>query len=222
MTTTAQMLEQVSQQLENRSAYTPDEQCRTGLNPAFALVCLLSPMVLTQHSVITITARTMLLDLQVSFPRCIAVQRVFLGQNVTDRPGETAGHFVPLRRTTREQLARRDPQWLTRQAEPRYWYLLGRQQLGWYPRPLVDMTITVSGYALPVEVRATELDAAVGLDAIQHPLVVDLAQQLLMVKQGAGEAERGFQQLQALLQTTALDEPLRRLRRLQQQATPPA
>ncbi len=215
-------LERISQQLENRAVYTAAEQCTTGVAPALLLLALTMPSYRTVTQVLTWPALTPLVNYADSFPRLVALRRVVVGQRWADRPVGVFGVEDILRRSTRQHLARRDPLWMTRTGTPRDWIRFGSQQMGLAPRPLSDTTVSLTGTALPATPDPNALNIELDCDPLMQPLVVDLATHFLLLKQGAGEAERGFQRLQQLLQTTALEGPLRQLRRMQAQAVAPA
>ena len=216
--TTGELCERIWQQLENRAAYPVEEVCTLGIDAAVTLLCLLTPQLYTQEITTTLTAELLVLDLRQVAPRALAVRRVLVGQSQTDRPTDTAGTWTLLHHTTREQLSRLDPAWWTRRGVPRKWHALGTQQLAVTPRPVVDVLATLTCAALPPASDPAVLTDELGLDAVQHPMVVDTAAALLRIKQGAGEAERGLQHLQAVMQGTQMEHAIRRLRAMQRDA----
>lgn len=217
--TTGDLCEQIWEQLENRAAYPVEEVCALGINAALVLLCLQLPRLYTQEITTTLTAELLALDLRAVAPRTIAVRRIVIGQSQSDRPVEATGTWALLHHTTREQLSRLDSRWWTRRGMPRKWYALGTQQLVVTPRPVVDVLATLTCAALPIASDPNALTAELALDAVQHSMVVDTAAALLRIKQGAGEAERGLQHLQTILQGTQMEQALRRLRAMQRDAT---
>ena len=216
--TTGELCERIWQQLENRAAYPVEEVCTLGINAAVTWLCLLMPHLYTQEITTTLTADLLVLDLREVAPRATAVRRVLVAQSQTDRPTDTAGTWALLHHTTREQLGRLDPAWWTRRGMPRKWSALGTQQLAVTPRPIVDVLATLTCSALPTASDPNLLTAELALDAVEHPLVVDTAAALLRIKQGAGEAERGLQHLQTIMQGMSMDQAIRRLRTMQRDA----
>lgn len=220
MATIGALLEQTYQQLENRAGYTPEEVCANGLTPAMQLLCLLDPRLHTLTSVLIFPGRLLTLDLRSVMPRTHRVLRVLLGQAATDRPADPdVSRLTPLWPTTRAQLARLHPNWITRIGMPSHWFMLGMHILCCYPRPVEDITITVVAAAVPLAARATDDQATPALDPAQHPVIADLAQWLLMIKMGSGEAERALQALQQRIEGEPLTGALKQLRSLQRGAT---
>jgi len=216
--TTAELCEQIWQQLENRAAYPVDEVCSLGINAALTLLCLLPPHRYIQEITTTCPAEGLTLDLRQIAPRTITVRRVLVAQSQTDRPTDTAGTWQLLHYTTRAHLSRRDPAWWTRRGLPRNWFALGTQQIALTPRPVVDALVTLTCTALPPASDPNLLTSELALDTLNHPLVVDIAAALLRIKQGAGEAERGLQSLQAIMQDTQIEQALQRLQAMQRNA----
>jgi len=223
MPTVAELLDEVALHLgRNREYYPAAEVCRSGLNPALRLLCLLDPTLATERTVVVLPAQSLTLDLRTVAPRAHQVRRVLLGAAGAAVVSRSAAHFAPLAPTTREALARRDPAWLRRTGIPDRWFPLGRHLVAAWPRPVTDHSLTLVCAVVPPPVTAdtlTDLSSTPALDSTQHELVARVAAAILLLKDGAGEADRGLQMLMTLFGKEAFTMAAKRLRNLQQQGT---
>lgn len=202
MASFADLAEAIWTQLENRSLYPLPELFANGLNPAMRLMTLMQPGLLTQRIAATMPAYALVLDLREVAPRTHRVLRVLLGTAGADIPQVTSSHFVPLHWTTREALTRLYPAWLRTIAMPQKALLLGPHLLALWPRPPVDVGVTLTCAMVPTPATLMNQADRPDLDASVDDRLVDIATALLRMKEGQGDTEPALQQLSALLGIT--------------------
>lgn len=214
MSTMAELAEQVYLHLENRALYPLSEVYANGLSPSMRLLCLLDKSLLTQRVAVTLPAYSLVIDLRAVMPRTHQVLRVVLGDATTEVQARTGSHFTPLVPTTRERLALLHPAWLKTVRVPSKWFMLGRHLLCCWPRPMTDMVVTLISAVVPTAASVNAQSVAPDIDVAQHPLVADIAAGLLMVKEGAGEAERAVQMLSTIAGKEPFTAAAKRLREM--------
>ena len=221
MSSFAALAEQIYTHLENRALYPLPEIYANGLSPAMRLLTLLDKSLLTQRTAVTLPAFSLTIDLRSVAPRTHQVLRVVLGDATTEVQTRTASHFTPLVPTTRERLALLHPGWLKIVRVPSKWFLLGRHLLAIWPRPMTDLVVTIIAAAVPVAASVDAQALSPEIDPAQHALLAGVAACLLMVKEGAGEAERAVQRLGELVGKEAFSAAAKRLRDMQRQRPEP-
>jgi hypothetical protein len=199
MQTYTDLAEAIWTQLENRPLYPLEELLANGLNPAMALLTLLRPTLLTRRVPAVLPAYSLTLDLRVVDARAHRVLRVLLGEHGGDIPQPTAGQFRPLLATTREALARLTPTWLHTLGVPRRWFPLGAHLLAVWPRPVVDVPLTLISAVIPPRATVDTQGMRTHLDAATDDELVDLAVAMLRIKEGSVETQQGLQKLVGLV-----------------------
>ena len=199
--------------------YPQAEVLANGLTPAQNLLCLLEPTSYIERYVATLNIHAAILDLRSVAPRAHTILRCVLGEIPADVASFTQGEYHPIHPTTRAQLAWRRNWWQHTGTPDRYWRL-GRHMIGFYRRPIVAVSVTLVTGSIPPALTVDDLDDEPRLDPIQHPLMADVAAQLLLIKEGAGEAERAMTMLGQLLGVEDLTAVAKVLRRLQRDTVP--
>lgn len=216
MPSMAELAEQIYTHLDNnRPLYPLAEVYANGISPALRLLCILDKSLLTQRVSVTLPAYSFVIDLRTVMPRAHQVLRVVLGDATTEVQTRTVSHFTPLVPTTRERLALLHPAWLKTVRVPSKWFMLGRNLLAIWPRPMTDMVVTLISAVVPTAASVNDQDVAPDIDVAQHPLVADIAAALLMCKEGAGESERAVQMLSTIVGKEPFTAAAKRLREMQ-------
>ena len=177
---------------ENTAFYPQTEVVRSGINPAQRLLCLLKPEVLVQRVAATVSAEQVFVDLRTVAPRCARLDRVVLGDVMTDAPARSAyGELHDLLPTSLDKIAwQRD--WFRQRGTPRYYYLHGRHWLIVYKRPQAERTLTLIYRAIPTAFTDVNLGDSPAFAEAWHPLVADLGTALLLLKEGSTQVEKAL------------------------------
>ncbi len=202
--TTADLIEAVFQRLENRAAYTATEIVRSGLNPALTLFALVHAAASIGRVVVTLPAESSFLDLRDVFPQVARLTAITRGQVRTDRPRASLAPMVPLLPMEGATLGRIYPRWIMRRGIPQRWWMMGLSLVGITPRPVADCVLTLTGRMRASSLAVDDPHRPPEIDVGWHPVLAEIAAQLVLVKQGAGEAERALQHLQGLVQQGTL------------------
>jgi hypothetical protein len=199
MATFAEMAEAIWTQLENRPLYPLAEVCANGINPAMRLMALMAPYLLMEWYEVTLPAYSLTLDLRQHAPRTHRILRVLRGAAGGDTPQQTLGAFMPLLPTTLDALSSAHPDWLRRTGLPTSYFLLGKHGVACWPRPPVDVLLTLTCAVVPTAATPETQRQTSAFDATLHDRVIDVAVQLLALKEGHGETEAALERLAALL-----------------------
>jgi hypothetical protein len=199
MATFAELAEAIWTQLENVPMFPLAEVYANGLNPAMTLLALLHPSWCLRRTVATLPAYSLTLDLRQLAPRTHRPLRVLLGRHPGDLPLSTTGQYDPVRPTTRDALAKLRPHWLRATGVPRRWFLLGANLLAFYPRPVVDMEMTVVCAVIPTRATLDNQTLTPDFDAAHDDELIDVAVALLRLKEGSVETLQALKQLPAVL-----------------------
>ena len=199
----------------NTVLYPETEIIDSGLNPAQTLLVLLNHTVLTKRVTALLIAEEAFIDLRQVAPRLLHLNRVVLGNVVTDDPSRSLGRVSDLKATTREHLRWKSPAWWRTVGVPKQWYPHGRYWIAVYPRAVAALTLTLVYTALPTPFSITEPQAVSDLPVALHPVIADIAAALLLCKEGQIETQRAIQHLAGHLGQGALQPAQKALGRLQ-------
>lgn len=198
--------------LDENHAYYPEEEVITnGINPAMRLLTLLHPTLNTQRVLVSVGPGNPFVDLRVAAPRCITLTRVVVGDATAAVPAISGTDYRVLWPATLDAVVwQRD--WFQRQGVPNRYWQWGHHWIGVYPRPFVDVDITLIFNALPLPFTINDVTTQPSpepeMTASWHSAIIDVGFALLLVKQGAVETEKAA----AILSDTLGKEPLAALR----------
>jgi hypothetical protein len=189
--------------------WTPEEIFLNGLNPAQRLLVLLKPMLLTQRVPVSLVADEVFIDLRVVAPRAMRIQRVALGDVTTEEPVLTQGREGDLRHTTLATLRGQRDWFRLRRGFPTHWYTHGLYWVCPWPRSTQALTMTLVFSAMPTPLEVVVPSQIPDLPVQFHPVIADVAIELLRCKEGAGEIEQAIDGLGKILG----DEPFKQLKK---------
>ena len=191
-----------------------DEVVTNGLNPAQRMLCLLKPDLVTLRTLVTQGIDEPLIDLRLKAPKAWRMQRIVLG-DVTltpPKPLPTQGRLGDLRKISLASL-RGQRDWMTRFAPtPSHWYTHGLHLIGLWPRNQRSVTLTLVYAAVPTALSWSVPTQEPDLPTQWHPVIADLAANVLVLKEGKGESAQAIAQMAAVLKTEPLRQLLKQMR----------
>ena len=185
-----------------------------GLNPAQRMLCLLKPELNTPCTLITQGIDEPIIDLRVKAPRCFRMQRIVLGDVtlIPPKPIPTQGRLGDLRKISLASL-RGQRDWMTRFAPtPTHWYTHGLSLIGLWPRNTRVVTLTLVYAAVPTALSWSVPTQEPDLPVQWHPVIADLAANVLMLKEGVAEAKQAIAQMETILKAEPLRQLLKQMR----------
>jgi len=197
-----------------RVFWTESETVDNGLNPAQRLLCLLRPDLYTRRTLIQRGVDEPLIDLRSAAPSAWRPQRIALGDVTLTPPVPvpTQGRLGDLRKISLASL-RGQRDWMTRLAPtPTHWYTHGLSLIGTWPRHTQPVTLTLVYAAVPTALSWSVLTQEPDLPTQWHPVLSDLAANLLMLKEGKGECQQAVQQMETILKVEPLRQLLKQMR----------
>jgi hypothetical protein len=215
---TAQLIERVYQHLQdNHLRYPESEVVGNGLNPAQDLLLLFNPTVLHRRTLCCLPACAQFTDLRIWAPRLLTLLRVVRGDVSADRPDAPSGWLFPLE-STRLCSFSTDLAWMSREGEPTRYFRHGRYLLGVWPRPRTETHLTLIYESLAERLSLDAPEGCSELPQEMHPVIADLAAQLLLMKEGSGETDRALSQMQSLLGAETMTLAVKRMHEMRRDA----
>ena len=218
--TGADLLQRIWLKLDENTVFYPQaEVIANGINPAMRLITLLKPELLTQRVAYAVLAEQSIINIRELAPRHWALRRVMVGTTTGDAPTKTTlGELDALRYVSMEYLSARDD-WFEQRGPLQSYTLHGRFLLILYKRPEADRTITLIFRAMPTAFDINTMEQSPAFAETEHPLIVDVATALLLLKEGQVQTEKA----QSLLREAfgrELFGPLRQMVGRQQRTSP--
>jgi len=210
---TAELITRVQTKLGANTRLYPDEEVvESGLNPALRLLCVFRPDALITRVTVALVAEQLTVDLRQVMPRAWHIRRVMLGTITGDDITRVAatGEFRDLRPVSLHQLFYRR-RWLAEVGTPQYYFLWGAFLLGVYRRPVTATTLTIEARAVPLPLTVATPTAVPEIQEVYHPLLSDVAEALLLMKEGVIEIEKAGAVLSTALNDTAFRTLLPRI-----------
>jgi len=190
------------------------EVVENGLNPAQRILCLLKPDLYTLRTLAPRGVDDPVIDLRSAAPSAWRMQRIALG-NITlvpPKPVPTQGRLGDLRKISLTSL-RGQRDWMTRLApRPSHWYTHGLHLIGTWPRATQPVTLTLVYAAMPPALAWSAPTQEAALPVQWHPVIADLAANLLMLKEGKGECQQAIAQMETLVKAEPLRQLLKQMR----------
>jgi hypothetical protein len=214
-----ELLEHMQQCLGSEGArtYYPPGLCVRFLSSAQSLLILLPQYGLQARVALTIPAQGCFVDLRSVMPRVLKLQRVILGNVVTQEASRAYGQTRRLYPVSPEALmARRH--WIASLGVPRWYWVHGTTILGVYPRPTMETVVTAIHTVMPAPFTLDTLSQECALQPSNHSMVSAMAAGLLLLREGAVEGQKGMQMLAKVLPGALLQGLMQTLGGLRQDA----
>ena len=198
---TADLITRAREKLESNSLYFEDEKSivLNALNPALLLLALMKPALLVKKTTISVLADECFLDLRVSTPRCLKIDRVSLGDVTGETPIPSQGELGDLRVTSLPALRSKQSWLMDRRHRPQNYARHGVFWLILYPRSILDHTITIVYRAFPAPLDVLTPNVEPELPQVFHDVLPEIASNLALMMEGGKEAEMAMQRLAAAL-----------------------
>lgn len=189
--TGADLLQRIWLKLDENTLFYPEaEVIVNGINPAMRLIALLKPDLLTQRVAYSVLAEQSIINIRELAPRHFILRRVLVGTITGDAPTKTAyGELESLRYVSMDSINAQDD-WFGQRGPLQSYTLHGRFLLILYKRPEADRTITLVFRAIPTAFSVATMGESPAFAAVWHPLIVDVATALLLIKEGATQVEK--------------------------------